>query len=571
MDNQYRNAASFREMRLGVCLALIFVLERAFLPGESLRGQEAHHVTGHDALSRRLDGVLAAPGFRFGHWGILVVDRKTGEAVYERNADLLFAPASVTKLFSTAAALVELGPTFRFQTPLVRRGEVDVKGTLHGDVILVAQGDLAMGGRTGPEGKMVFHDDDHTYAGGSLNGQVVPTDPLAGLDHIAREVLAAGIREVTGEVIVDDRLFSPSPSTGSGPRVVSPIVINDNVIDVFAQPAAKAGEPALVTFQPATQFVTMDAQVATVEAGVSPMLEVHPAGPRRFTVRGRLPVGHARVVKIYEVDEPAAYARALLIESLRRRGVRVGSSPLDVNVTDNLPADAEVAKLPRVAEYTSPPFSEYLRVILKVSHNLHASTLPLLLAARHGERTLRAGLKREGMILNSLGVEPATISFGGGAGGARADLVTPRATVALLRAMASRPDFVAYDMALPILGRDGTLAKAVGKESPVRGHVHAKTGTFYVENDLDGKTILTSKALAGYLETASGRSLVFAAFVNNVPLDAPRPDRPISEATAEAGRLLGKLCEVLYADSGDATGSSAQAGTPTTGKSGSAR
>ncbi len=224
-----------------------------------------------------------------------------------------------------------------------------------------------------------------------------------------------------------------------------------------------------------------------------------------------------------------------------------------------------------MAEYTSPPFSEYLRVILKVSHNLHASTLPLLLAARHGERTLRAGLERQGIILKGLGVEPATISFGGGAGGARADLVTPRATVSLLRAMAARPDFAAYDTALPILGRDGTLAKAVAKDSPARGHAHAKTGTFYVENDLDGKTILTSKALAGYLETASGRSLVFAAFVNNVPLDAPRPDRPISAATAEAGRLLGTLCEVFYADSGDASGRSAQAGTPTPGKSGSAR
>ena len=76
-----------------------------------------------------------------------------------------------------------------------------------------------------------------------------------------------------------------------------------------------------------------------------------------------------------------------------------------------------------------------------------------------------------------------------------------------------------------------------------------------MENDLDGTTVLTSKALAGYLETASGRSLVFAAFVNNVPLDAPKPNRSISEATAEAGRLLGKLCEVLYFDAGDEPGS----------------
>ena len=186
MENQDRNAASVRESGLAVYLALIVVVGWTLVPCEPLLGQDAPHASGHDALSRRVDEVLAKPGFRFGHWGVLVVDRKTGQTMYERNADLLFAPASVAKLFSTAAALVELGPTFRFQTPLVRRGEVDVKGTLHGDVILVAQGDLAMGGRTGPEGTMLFRDDDHTYAGGSLNGQVVPTDPLAGLEHIAR-------------------------------------------------------------------------------------------------------------------------------------------------------------------------------------------------------------------------------------------------------------------------------------------------------------------------------------------------------------------------------------------------
>jgi serine-type D-Ala-D-Ala carboxypeptidase/endopeptidase (penicillin-binding protein 4) len=183
-----------------------------------------------------------------------------------------------------------------------------------------------------------------------------------------------------------------------------------------------------------------------------------------------------------------------------------------------------------------------------VSHNLHASTLPLLLAARHHERTLAAGLKRQGEILKKLGVSLDTVSFGGGAGGDRADLATPRATVTLLRAMAARPDFAAYDAALPILGRDGTLAKAVAVDSPARGHAHAKTGTYYVENGLNGTTVLTSKALAGYLETASGRSLIFAAFVNNVPVDAPTPKKSVSEATAAAGRVLGNLCEVLYAN-----------------------
>jgi D-alanyl-D-alanine carboxypeptidase/D-alanyl-D-alanine-endopeptidase (penicillin-binding protein 4) len=563
-----------REFRERSHLFLIALMAWAFTCARVLGGQEGPDPSGpsgHKSLTGRIEAVFATPGFQFGHWGILVVDRKTGQTIYERDPDQFFAPASVTKVFSTAAALVELGPNHRFQTPLVRRGEIEPKGTLRGDVILIAQGDLAMGGRTGPDGTLVFKDDDHTYAQGNLNSQVVSTDPLAALDHIAREVQAAGIREITGDVIVDDRLFDLAQATGSGPSVVSPILINDNVIDVLAQPAITAGEPALVTFQPATQFVTMDAQVATIAAGGAPAVEVHRVGPGRLAVRGQLPVGHARVVKILAVDQPGSFARALLIEALRRHGVQIASSNLDRNVTDGLPPQSEVARLPKVAQYTSPPFSEYIRVTLKVSHNLYASTLPLLLAVRHGERTLAAGLRRQGTILRSLGIVPNTVSFGGGAGGDRADLATPRATVTLLRALAARPEFAAFDAALPVLGRDGTLAKAVANDSPARGHAHAKTGTFSVVNGLDGKALLTSKALAGYLETASGRSLVFAAFVNNVPLDAPRPDRPLSEATAAAGRLMGRLCEALYSDSGDPAGRTTEANTQPLKKSAASR
>ena len=397
--------------------AVLFAAWTFVMSGVTL-AQESPGAKAQDALTRRVDAVLASPGYQNGHWGILVVDRTTGKTVYERNAAQLFAPASVTKLFSTAAALIELGPGHRFQTPLFRRGDVDVKGTLHGDVILVAQGDLCMGGRTGPDGTLLFQDEDHTYAGGNLNSQVVDADPLAGLDHLAREAQAAGIHEVTGDVIVDDRLFAPASSTGSGPRWLSPIMINDNVIDVLTEPALKPGDPAHVSFRPATQFVTMDAQVATTESGQSPDVAVRPVGSRRYVVRGHVPVGHARVVKIGEIEDPASFARALLIEALRRHGVRVAASSLGQNSASGLPARAEMLKLPKVAEYTSPPFSEYVRVILKVSHNLYASTLPLLLAARHDERTLESGLKRQGEILKTLGLEPGTISFGGGAGGA---------------------------------------------------------------------------------------------------------------------------------------------------------
>jgi len=185
-----------------------------------------------------------------------------------------------------------------------------------------------------------------------------------------------------------------------------------------------------------------------------------------------------------------------------------------------------------------------VKVILKVSHNLHASTLPLLIATNHGQTNLAQGLRQQGKILERLGVDTSTIAFGGGAGGAREDLVTPRATVTLLRAMAARPDYPSFEAALPVLGEDGTLAKAVSRESPARGHARAKTGTFWVENTLNGKSVITSKALAGTIDAASGQKLTFAFFLNNVAVD--ETGTAMSEATLAAGRVLGKLCEVFY-------------------------
>jgi len=491
----------------------------------------------------RVDSIIHAREYAGAHWGILVVDLATGHPVFERNPDQMFCPASVTKLFTAAAALADLGADYRFKTPVVRRGEVK-DGTLHGDLILVAQGDLSLGGRTGPDGSLLFEDVDHSYGGGNL----VPCDPLAGLIHLAREVHASGIRAITGDVLVDDRLFEAALSTGSGPTKVSPIVINDNIIDVVVVPGNKAGEPAKVRFVPETAFAAADVRVeTTAEGSGAASIQVRPVGPRRFVVRGKIPLNHKPMMETYEVEAPAAFARALFVETLRNRGVGVsGASPLGDNLEAKLPSKSDAAALPTVAEYTSPPLREYLRVILKVSQNLHASTLPLIVAAHHGAATLDRGLRLEAEILEKLGVDVKTISLGGGAGGSRADLATPRATVALLRAMAARPDFAAFDVALPILGRDGTLAKAVPPESPARGHAHAKTGSYWVDNPLTGHPVLTSKALAGYLETASGKKLAFAFYVNNVPSQAIAPT--VSEAASLTGKKLGKLCEVFYND-----------------------
>jgi D-alanyl-D-alanine carboxypeptidase/D-alanyl-D-alanine-endopeptidase (penicillin-binding protein 4) len=310
------------------------------------------------------------------------------------------------------------------------------------------------------------------------------------------------------------------------------------VIDLTITPGAGTGAAATVKARPDTAWARLDSQVVTVPAGTSPLIEVISNGSQSFTVRGRIAAGSKPLVRVWPVDDPAAFARALFIEALRRQGVTVLASPF-ARPTAELPARDSYDKLTRVALFTSPPLSEAIKVTLKVSQNLYASTLPLLIAHKNGRTTIADGLRWQRRFLADLGVPVETISFAGGAGGANADCTTPRATVKLLQAMHSRPEYAAWHSAFPLLGVDGTLGDSVAPSSPARGKAQAKTGTLSWFDAMNGRTLLRSKALAGTLTTAAGHELVFAMFVNDVPLPAGVP-------TTREGRALGRLCEILH-------------------------
>ncbi|MCE9561714.1 MAG: D-alanyl-D-alanine carboxypeptidase/D-alanyl-D-alanine-endopeptidase [Planctomycetes bacterium] len=462
---------------------------------------------------------------------------KTGETVYERNPETLLAPASVTKLFSCAAALIAVGPDTTAETAVYQRG-ARVNGTLRGDLILVAAGDLTFGGRA-KDGKTVFKDKDHSYANSGLGEcELTDTDPCAALNNLAKQVKEAGITQVDGEIIIDDRMFVRTRGTGSGPDAVSPIIVNDNVVDILIAPGAKPGDPAKITTRPESAFYQIDSLVTTGEEKSSSSVHLVPVGVNQFAVRGKIPVDSKPLLRIYPIEDPTPFARALFIEALRRNGVKPSAAVLRQALTI-LPAKDAYATMTKVASFTSPPFQEAITVTLKVSHNLYASALPCLVAASKGHDTVEAGLREQRKILEKLGVDVSQVSFGGGAGGAPADHVTAKATVQLLQGMAKRPEWDVYKAGLPILGVDGTLSDVVGEMSPARGKVSAKTGTLVWFDAANERVLLKSKALAGTMTTKSGTPLHFAMYVNNVAL-------PLGAGAGREAMVMGKLCEILY-------------------------
>lgn len=493
-----------------------------------------------DPLAKKLEAVMDVPEFKRSHWGVLFIDAKTGETVYERSPDKLFTLASVSKTFSSAAALVEFGADFKFETPVFARGPVE-KGVLRGDLILRASGDPSFGSRnTKDAGKLAFADVDHSYANSGPATLTDGTNPLAAFEELADQVKAAGITEVAGEVLVDDRLFARTRSGGSGPEVLSAITVNDNIIDVVVTPGAKPGDPAKVTHRPQTSTLNVDAEVSTSEVGGPSAVMLSQLGPGQFTVRGSVPANGKAVVRGLPIDDPAGFARGVFIECLRKAGVKVAAA---VARPGNAPPPTavEYAQMKPVAVFTSAPFGELLKVTLKTSNNLYGTALPCLMAAGHGKQTQEDGLKIQRKHLKSLGVDADAVSLTSGSGGNGTDLATPRATVQLLAGLRKRDDWEAFRGWLPSLGVDGTLSKAADKESPAVGKVSAKTGTYVWFDTLNGRPLLKSKTLAGAMTTQSGREVLFAVFVTDVPLEA-------NGSADKVGRVLARVCEVVYAD-----------------------
>jgi serine-type D-Ala-D-Ala carboxypeptidase/endopeptidase (penicillin-binding protein 4) len=397
--------------------------------------------------------------------------------------------------------------------------------------VLVASGDPTMGGRTLPDGTIEFADTDHSESGAFLT----KTDPVAGLNDLARQVKTAGITKVS-DVVIDDRLFDKVQ--GEFMATLSPIVINDNLVDLSVTPGAN-GTPPSVVMRPETSLYRLDNRVTTGPAGSKTSLDAgeEPAGT--IVVVGTIAADAGTVNTTASVLNPAVYARTLFIEALERQGVDVTAPVTGDNPAKKLPAAGSYSSTKKVAELTSPPLSEDVKLTLKVSQNMHANYYIMLLALSGNKTSFNDGMTKEGNVLRALGLDTTAVSLGDGAGGDRVDHISPGAAAQLLTLMSKRPYAEQYIKAQPILGVDGSSVHHCAAGNPACGRVYAKTGTYNYPDPLNGRAVLLSKGLAGYVDTTSGKRLVFAEYVNNVPIS--------DTVTADTvGTDLGSIAGLIY-------------------------
>jgi D-alanyl-D-alanine carboxypeptidase/D-alanyl-D-alanine-endopeptidase (penicillin-binding protein 4) len=521
-----------------------------------------HAVQSQRSLAETITEIASRPELVHATFGVAVYDLDSKKQLFGLNAEQLFTPGSTTKLLTMGTAMGLLGADYRYHTPVYRTGAVS-GGTLHGDLVLVASGDPNLSGRILGD-TLGFANEDHSYAGRGDSTSKAIGDPLLVMRELAGQVTSRGIKHIDGRVVVDVSLFPQGERELGTGVVISPIVFNDNVVDLLVAPGDKPGDALRVRVSPDLGVMRVVNEATTGAPGSPPairrIITREADGVPTLRLSGTYAAGGAPLVMSASVDDPADFARRALVAALAERGVTVrDTTPMPTPVAAPATgrgggrggfAQSEVPATvypdsQRVAEHVSLPLSEEIKVTLKVSQNLHASMMPYVIGALvghvRGRGALQAGFDAERGFLERGGLDLIAAAQGDGAGGAPAAFYSPAFMTQYLAMMAQRPDTAVFRRALPILGRDGTLWN-IQPQSPAAGKVFAKTGTFSAQDPLYRRTIVTGKGLAGYMTTQAGHRVSFAIYGNRIPFP---PNYP-GDAALLVGQALGEIATAIW-------------------------
>lgn len=446
-------------------------------------------------LATRIAEALAtaSPGTRF---GLVVVDAE-GREIVALLPDQRFVPASNTKMFTTATAFATLSGLDRPDAA----GGAAVRLEVGRGVGLGRALDVVLEG----------HGDARLSAAPDCIGDCLKT--LA--DAVARETRV--VRDVIGDdSAMPDERWSPGMSWNNIPTrsgtATSALTLDDNELLLTATPGAVGAVPTIAL----APYYTVDNRAVTVAGGRTALEFDREPGGYAVRLWGTIGASAAPERLHLGIDDPARYAAWVLRRMLVARGVRV-TGAAGVRHRPSLPADDPAirkgAPPPRppaatpLARLVPPPLAADIHHINKVSQNLHAQLLLRRVGQVAGTGSIADGLAAERAMLTRAGVPRAAYEFADGSGMSSYNRVSPRGVVTFLRWVAAQPWGADWRQTLPMAG-EGTLARRFGGGA-LAGRLWAKTGT-----------LNATSAIAGYMLGASGRTLTFAAYANDVPADA---------------------------------------------------
>lgn len=411
--------------------------------------------------------------------GILVQSLATGKIIYHRNANQLFVPASVLKVFPAAAALSFLGPDYYFQTKILAKDVAVNQGVLNNDLYFYFDGD--------------------------------PTLTQKDIDNLVATITQFGIHTIRGNIYIDDTVFDQELS-GPGwmwdernfcyAAPTSAITIDKNCLPLQLIAAKKSNQPAVLSYDNYEKFISITNQVISRNSNEDGcQLNLHATRDNSYYLTGCIAPKTTQNLLI-AVRNVRLYAKDIILEQLRANNIEL----LGEIRFNHIPTGTLLYSL---AEHKSAPLSELLKTMMKKSDNLIADAIYKKLGYSFFHKA-GTWLNSEKAIVNILAPKTNIVfkkmRIVDGSGLSRYNLVSPAQLVAVLRfAYYDKNISHAFINALSIAGIDGTLKY---KMPDLKGRVYAKTG------NMEGIS-----SLVGYIKTASQGNLAFAitfnSFLNN--------------------------------------------------------
>jgi serine-type D-Ala-D-Ala carboxypeptidase/endopeptidase (penicillin-binding protein 4) len=444
-------------------------------------------------LRRDLDKIFSDARFANAQWGVEVVSLDRSEILYDKNSLRLNIPASNNKILTMAAALIQLGPDYRFKTQVWTDGTV-FDGILKGNLIVAGFGDP------------------------SSSSRLAPKDPFHTFRIWAANLKQKGIHAIDGNLLGDGSSFEET-AYGQGwawddltegyAAPVSALQFNENLIELEMTPGLKAGEFASIKMSPLSKYLTVDNRIVTKAAGSSTHIEMERGRlGEEITVRGILSENSVAINRNVAVQFPIRYYLSALKQVLSEEGI--DTSRCDIKEWRNVRSQSSTL----LWTQWSPPFSELVGPLLKMSLNLATETLARVLGMeRRGEGSFSKGKEVVAEVLDQMGIQKEGYSYSDASGLSRMNLVSADALIRTLKQLYRSPHFSIFYDALPIAGVDGTLSARM-KGTQAENNVHAKTGT-----------LTHISALSGYVRTADKEMLAFSMIANNFLVEKNEAER----------------------------------------------
>ncbi len=424
-------------------------------------------------LPREIGDALKKSGISQDHVGIYVRDVSKKNPAISWRADNAMSPASTMKLVTSYAALSILGPAYTWKTEAYIPGKI-VNGALDGPLILKGYGD--------------------------------PRFDIERIRLFVDDMRARGLKDIRGGLVLDRSYFSTKENPGNfdnrpyRPYNVTPdallanfeatslkFVPNEKGIEVIAEP--DFGSLSITNALTPSQDPCGD-----WEDRISSRIESD--GKRaRLHLSGEFPMACGEKEDSLALYDHSEYLYQLFSRLWMASGGKIdgawreGPAPLD-------------AKLFAVSE--SPPLSSVVIDMNKFSNNVMARQMFLTIGAlnnppgteQSADGAVKAWLRGRGLSFSELVIE-------NGSGLSRMERISARHLGELLEDAYNSPIMPTFFASLPIAGIDGTMKKRL-KNTPVEGRAWIKTGA-----------LEETRAIAGIIQTQSGKRFVVVCFVND--------------------------------------------------------